>query len=59
MKNVAGIKSFKPSIPTMTKKFCFGFLGVLAAITLAAGCKPKAPARTTAPPRYFQTPFQS
>ena len=43
----------------MTKKFCFGFLGVLTAITLATGCKPKAPARTAAPPRHFQTPFQS
>jgi tetratricopeptide (TPR) repeat protein len=43
----------------MPKKFCFGFLSVLTAIVLATGCKPKAPNRTTTPPRHFQTPFQS
>ena len=43
----------------MPEKFCLGFLSVLTAITLATGCKPKAPPETAAPRRYFQTPFQS
>lgn len=43
----------------MLNKLCSGFLGVLIAITLATGCKPKAPTRTTTSPGYFQTPFQS
>lgn len=42
----------------MLKKLCFGFLGVLIAITLATGCKPKAPTQTSSS-GYFQTPFQS
>jgi tetratricopeptide (TPR) repeat protein len=43
----------------MLNKLCSGFLGVLIAITLATGCKPKAPTRTTTSPGYFQTPFQT
>ena len=43
----------------MSKKFYFGFLCVLTAITLTSGCKPKTHTQTTTPSGYFQTPFQS
>jgi len=42
----------------MVKIYCFRLLGILTAITLAAGCKPKAPTQV-ARHDYFQTPFQS
>ncbi len=52
------IRSNHPSRPRFDR-FCSGLLGLLVAVTLATGCKPKASLETAAPPSYFHTPFQS
>jgi len=43
----------------MLRQFFLGLLCVLTAITLATGCKPKAPIQTATSSGCFQTPFQS
>ena len=43
----------------MLRQFFLGLLLVLTAITLATGCKPKAPIQTATSSGCFQTPFQS
>ena len=43
----------------MLRQFFLGLLCVLTAITLATGCKPKAPIQTATSSGCLQTPFQS